>query len=235
MRHRRALAVPPPTVVLELCRNLGLHVNDDLIRTPNPVRAETVLNKVELTVFDIFRTEGPLLEGSELKKRCLERGVYRSTYMNCLTYSPILARYARGVYGLRGARVLPDELERFRSRTRPARRSTGTTKCAWSTDGVARITYTVSPGMLNCGVVAIPASVSDTVGAGRWPLFTVDGTQVGELTSRRGLAWGWLRHLRRSGRGPGDVMVLEIDRATGTAKIVVGGTELLQRSERLWD
>jgi hypothetical protein len=231
LRHRRAIAVPTGPILLELCGNLGLEVKDEVIRTPQPVRREKVLNAVELTVYDVLQSEGPLMRGAELERRCLERGAHRNTYINCIMYSPIVARYGVAIYGLRGARVLPAEVEAFRGRVGRMRRGKGITNCGLRSNGVPWITYKLGPSMVSAGVVPIPASVRLAVGEGRWPLFTVDGTQVGELVSRRAFAWGWVRYFRRTGAVVGDIMVLEIDGGTGTAKIAVGGPELLEQSE----
>ena len=61
MRHHRAPAAPPLPVLRGLCRHLGLDVDEDIIRTPNEIRAEEFLSDVELVVFDILCAEGPLL------------------------------------------------------------------------------------------------------------------------------------------------------------------------------
>jgi hypothetical protein len=83
------------------------------------------------------------------------------------------------------------------------------------------------------GVVPIPAGVRDLVGEGRWPLFTDERARVGELSIRRGFAWGWVRTFRRHGAGIGDVVHLDIDRATASATIRVGGPELFEQVDRL--
>jgi hypothetical protein len=230
-RHRRPISVPSGPILLALCRDFGLQVKGDLIRTPKPVRREKVLKAIELTVFEVLQTEGPLLPGTELEKRCFERGANRNTYLHCITYSPIVARYGAAVYGLRGARVFPGEVEAVRARAVRGRRGKGITSCGRRRTGVPWITYKIRQGMVNCGTVPIPAGVRHAVGEGRWPLLTVDGTQVGELACRRAFAWGWLRYFRQSGAAAGDIMVLEIDRDTGMATIAFGGQELWNQSD----
>ena len=56
--------------------------------------------------FNVFQTSGPLLSTVDLEKRCIQAGMNKHTFWVYLTYTPILARYAEGVYGLRRAFVL---------------------------------------------------------------------------------------------------------------------------------
>ena len=106
------------------------------------------------------------------------------------------------------------------------------TDYGWTNNGNAWIAYRVTPGIIRSGIVGIPAGMREALGEGRWPLLTADGKQIGDLVCRRAKAWGLGPYFRRRRPSVGDVMVLEIDRKTGTATIFVGGPEFLEQSER---
>jgi len=224
MRHHRSPVAPPFPVLIQLCRHLGLEVNGDLIRTRKPIRAKDVLTEDELAFFEILSAEGPLLPRNELQKRCLQRGVNPGSFMAYLSYSPILARYARGIHGLRGARIVQGEEEALRRRLGFSR---NVTRYGWKKSGVPWIAYRLSGGTIRSGVVNVPADMRDAFGEGRWPLLTVDGMRVGDLVCRRGFVWGLRPEFRRRGANVGDIIILEIDRKTGAATIRLGGPELL--------
>ena len=229
-RHPRFSSVPPSDVLRQLCRQLGLQVDGDIVRVQQPLRPEDVLSEVEFTFFDILRVEGPLLPTRGLEKRCLQRGMNRHTFSVYLGNSPILARYAPGVYGLRGAQVASGEAEGLRPRLI---RSRAVLDFGWKQGGAAWIAYTVTDGMLRSGIVVMPPGVRDTLGDGAWPLFAVDRTRVGTLVFRGGAAWGLAPFFRRHrGADVGDVLVLEIDRKTEVATVRVGGPELLEQIRR---
>jgi hypothetical protein len=116
MRHYRSPSPPPSAVLRQLCGCLGLEVHGDVIRAGKVIHPEEALTEVEFTFFDLLSTEGPLLPSGKLEKRCLQRGMNRSTFWVYLMYSPILARYADGIYGLRGAHFAPGEAEALRPR-----------------------------------------------------------------------------------------------------------------------
>lgn len=250
-RHYRSSSAVPSAVLRQLCIQLGLQVDCDIVRVQQPIpaeevsaqveftnaqklrdyiaqcRPEDVLSEVEFTFFDILRAEGPLLPTIELEKRCMQRGMNQSTFWVYLTYSPILAQYASGVYGLRGARVAPGEAEALSPR--PGR-SRVVEDYGWKKGGVAWIAYTVTDGILRSGVAGMPAGMRDALGDGSWPLITVDGTRVGTLVSRGASVWGLSPLFHRRGADVGDVLVLEIDRKAATASVRIGGPELLEQA-----
>ena len=111
MRHYRSAAAPPSAVLLQLCQHLGLETDGDIVRTRKELQPEGVLTEVEYTFYYILKLEGPLFQSVELEKRCLHYGMNVHTFWMYLMFSPILAQYAAGIYGLRGARFAPGEAE----------------------------------------------------------------------------------------------------------------------------
>ena len=54
----------------------------------------------ERTMADVLKEHGPILERQRLEDLCTARGLKRDTFYVHLTYSPVIERYAQGVYGL---------------------------------------------------------------------------------------------------------------------------------------
>lgn len=251
MRHHRSPSALPSVILRQLCRHLGFQVQGDIVRAEQQIRPEDdtgkiedgqwsrlinhirtirpedFLSEVELTFFNVLRAEGPLLPTNELEKRCLQRGMNRHTFWVYLTYSPILAQYASGVFGLRGAQVAPGEAEGLRPRMM---RTRVVQDFGWKRSGVAWIAYTVTDGILRSGVVGMPAGMRDALGDGSWPLFTVDRARIGTLICRDLSIRGLGPFFHRRGADVGDVLVLEIDRKTAVATVRVGGSELIEQA-----
>jgi hypothetical protein len=228
-RHRVSERSAPPAMVLrQLFKQFGLQVTRDTVRSQEPIRPQDVLSQVELIFFDILHAEGPLLATSELEKRCLQRGMNRHTFWTYLANCPILAQYATGVFGLRGAQVTPDEAGTLRQRRPP---SQVLKDFGWKND-VAWIAYTVTENFLRVGVATLPAGVRDALGDGLWPLLTADRIRVGTLVCRGGYVWGLEPFFYRGGTRVGDTLVIEIDRRAATATIRVRDPEPLEQANR---
>jgi len=223
IRRHRAPAAPPFPVLIRLCRELGLDVDGDLVRTRKPIRPEKVLTKHELVLFKILTANGPLLPTRDLQARCSRQGVNVNSLIAHLSYSPILARHGPGLHGLRGARTDPGE-EELRRRLELPRNVThhGCTK-----SGVPWMARKLTESAIRSGTMAIPAQMRNAVGEGRWPLLTVDGFRVGNVKCLRYSACGLRRAFSWHRANAGDVVNLEIDAKAGAATIRIGGPELL--------
>ena len=55
----------------------------------------------------MLKENGRILERQALEDRCIARGLKRDTFFVHLTYSPVLAKYAPSVYGVRGLEIAP--------------------------------------------------------------------------------------------------------------------------------
>ena len=74
-------------------------LSDTIEATPgiNPVE---VLTQAESSVVPILSEHGGTIGVSEFRSVCLGMGMNRRTFYACLTHSPIISEYARGVFGL---------------------------------------------------------------------------------------------------------------------------------------
>jgi len=104
--HRMRGISAPLHVLLELCRQLpGLRVYDDKVRAKSAIDPEDVLDEAERKMAYALSGNGGVMARAKLESICMQMGVKRSTFYHHLLYSPILANYAAGVYGLIGAEM----------------------------------------------------------------------------------------------------------------------------------
>jgi len=95
---------PPKRVLLEFCRQApGLRVNDETVKAEPAVNSYDVLSQVERDIVHILSEHDGTMATSEFKSICLGRGLNRWTYYQNLVSSPIISRYAGGLYGLIGS------------------------------------------------------------------------------------------------------------------------------------
>ena len=94
----------PKRVLLEFCRQApGLRVNDKVVKAEPAVNSDDVLSQVERDIVHILSEHDGTMAASEFKSVCLGMGVNRRTYYQNLVSSPIISRYAGGLYGLIGS------------------------------------------------------------------------------------------------------------------------------------
>jgi hypothetical protein len=94
----------PKRVLLEFCRQApGLRVNDKVVKAEPAVNSDDVLSQVERDIVHILAEHDGTMATAEFKSVCLGMGVNRQTYYQNLVSSPIISRYAGGLYGLIGS------------------------------------------------------------------------------------------------------------------------------------
>jgi hypothetical protein len=95
---------PPKRVLLEFCRQApGLRVDDDTVKAEPGVRTDDVLTQTERDIVHMLSEHGGTTTRSALKSVCLGMGVNQQTFYQNLVRSPIISRYADGLYGLIGS------------------------------------------------------------------------------------------------------------------------------------
>jgi hypothetical protein len=142
------------------------------------------------------------------------------TFNLYLSRSPILGRYAQGVYGLRGAEFTPGDLERCVPLQVKRLSDHG-----WTIDAKPWIAVELSAGALSSGVVSVPAAVRDFL-VGRYLLRAEDRAEIGTLViSEKGAGWGLAPLFRRRGGEPGDVLLIVFDPQRGEALARCGKRE----------
>lgn len=222
--HRLKGFAPPRRVLLELCRQLPEYtVENNVIVADPPLDWTVVLSEVEQLMVRVLRQAGSVLQTPTFEAICLTAGLNRATFWMYLQYSPIIERYSKGVYGLRGAEIPPGAIASLT----PKRRSTRVLKdFGWTNDGRIWLGYRLSKALVSNGVPSIPAAMKDFL-QGEFQIKAPDGSRFGTFVSRETGAWGLGPFLRRRGAEANDFLVLVLNLSTREAVPYLGDESLL--------
>ena len=223
--HRMQGYAPPRRVLLELCRQLpGCQVVNTSIRAVPPIDWRSVLRKVERTMVRVLKERGPIMPRPLLEEACVRLGILRATFYAYLSYSPVIARFASGVYGLPGASLLPGAIESLipeQHRYAKVRLDHG-----WTPEGRVWISYRLSDAVIFSGVCSIPTAMKRFLD-GQFTAIAVDGSRVGTLVCKGNSFWGLGPFFRRRGGEAGDCMVILFDLSKREATIHIGDDSLV--------
>lgn len=223
--HRMEGFAPPERVLIELCNQLqGFTVVKRTIKVDGEIGLKDVLSKNEKIMADILRANSGVMQREPFEEECVANGVNRTTFYAYLNYSPVITKYAVGVYGIRGARVALGLIESLK----PRRMKGKVLKdYGWTSQSRVWIGYELSQSMLTSGVFGVPSALGRFVD-GDFKMFTPNGASVGNLKVRKTRAWGLRPFLSRKGVDAGDHIVLVYDLASRMATIHVGDHNLLE-------
>lgn len=97
---------PPQAVLLEFCRQLSIcRVKGSTVVASRPINRESQLSNTEFLMYNVMKKRGPLLEWAKFETLCKAVGINSDAFTVFMASSPVITRYARGVYGLVGANV----------------------------------------------------------------------------------------------------------------------------------
>jgi len=215
--------MPPSNVLLELCKQLswctvvGRSIEADLNCE------EELGGTTEWIFFLILKEHGPVMKREDFETACIEQGMNRNTFFMYLTFSPIIHRYAIGVYGLRGAKVPPGFVESLVSEAYHHKRKT-LLDFGWAEDGKIWIAHNISAGMLKNGLFTIPAAIKEYL-EGIYILKTIDGTNIGNFTVKGNSGWNLGSFYKRRGAEEGDHLIILFDIGLKIARIAVSEDE----------
>jgi hypothetical protein len=218
---------PPREVLARLCQDSDRYERRDdwIVGKPGLPDWKDILGKCEATLVDVLFEFGPVMRRDDLEEIVVdERGLNRSSFYVYLGYSPVIARYAPGVYGLRGAQVTAAEVDVMipsRARTQVLQDH------GWTSKHELWIAYRISAAAERSGVLAVPKAVKG-VAQGSFELTTEDGRAIGTLVIEENM-WGLSPFYRRYGIEEGDYVVLVLDLRLRTATAFAGAQELLLR------
>jgi hypothetical protein len=216
---------PPRRVLLALCRQLpNCHVENNLVRADPPLRWQDVLRGTEYQMADILISHGPVMQRAKFEEMCRDRGMNRSTFYVYLDYSPILERFASGVYGLRGAIVDPSTIESLLPQSRPT--TTVRLDHGWSGNNRIWISYQLSEAMIANGAFSVPPGFKALL-QGSFTASVADGQRIGTLVVKETSGWGLGPFFRRRGGESGDLLLLVFDLSAKTVVISIGDQDLL--------
>lgn len=226
-RHYRTRGFAPPKRVLaSLCNEVeGYRCEDSLVMAEPQPDWRDVISGVEATMVAALMANGRVMARDEFERVCVGAGVNRSTFYVYLDNSPVLCKFARGVYGLRGTDIQPGVVERLVPKTKQGRVRLDH---GWTQDGCVWIAYRISAGMISSGVFGVPTSLGRVMG-GTYVLRTSDGAIVGKVTVPQdsGTAWGLGPLFSRRGGEPGDVLLLTFSPPNRTVTAEIGDEGLI--------
>ncbi len=168
---------------------------------------------------------GPIMQRSKFEELCVELDINRMTFFAYLKYSPVITKYAIGVYGLRGVQVPPGIVESLKPDfSRP--RGCVLIDYGWALEGKVWLGHKISESMIKSGVIVVPGAMKRFI-AGEFTLKTEDGLQVGRLVVKDSSAWSLGPFFRRRGGEVGDYLVLLLDLKARVTTIYIGDEGLL--------
>ncbi|MFY9855311.1 MAG: hypothetical protein WAK26_15680, partial [Terracidiphilus sp.] len=93
---------PPSEIVIEFCRQAcTCEALSQIVTCGETLNPSSTLSPAEMIQFDVLRERGPLLSRYDFERECCSRGMNQTTFSIYLGRSPIVARYAESLYGLR--------------------------------------------------------------------------------------------------------------------------------------
>jgi Sigma-70, region 4 len=190
--HRRGGFAPPQRVLLELCRQTpGYCAEASIIIADPPLDVSEVLFTTESFMVQILKEHGPLMQRAVFEKYCAD--IPRGTFYQYLNYSPVIQRYAKGVYGLPGTDVKPGVVELLiPDHHWRRRRGHVLLDFGWVSEGKIWLGYRVSEHMLTHGIGSIPTTMKAFL-TEQFALQTADGFSVGTLVCADNQMRGLLR------------------------------------------
>jgi hypothetical protein len=101
---RMGSTLAPERTLLAFCRQIdGLSVCGEMIHADPGIETADVLNKTEQDIYQLLSENNGIMSNAELIWQSNVLGMKRPTFYQCVTYSPIVARYNGSSYRLIGS------------------------------------------------------------------------------------------------------------------------------------
>lgn len=217
---------PPRRVLLEFCRKLSFcKVDGEIINTDSKLDWEQALDGVEWMMAAILNEYGPVMSRKHFQEKCLEYNINENTFFIYLIYSPIITKYAIGVYGLRGAKIEPGVIESLKTKKESIK---ALLDFGWK-DGNIWLGLRISKAMLDSGVFTVPIAMKKYL-QGNFSFYVADDkTFIGNVKVKDARAWNIKRFFQRRGGEVNDYIVLTFDIGTREIKGYIGDMDLLDK------
>jgi Sigma-70, region 4 len=220
-RNRRLWKEPPPEdVLVEFCRRMPqVRIEGDRIISDPPRDWKKSLIGVEARLVAMLKAHGPVMDRGVMEDLCVGGGMNRFSFHAFVSWSPVIAQFGHSIYGLLGADVSAEEVERLLAQRRASRTNHRVLdRHGWTDDGRVWLSYRLSKAASTYAVITIPAALREVVN-GRFQFIGSDGQPIGTLATKDGRAWGLGAFLRKHDAQIGDHIVLTLDLEKRTAVV----------------
>jgi len=217
--------VPPENILTEFCQQIPECVVDgvNVIQAASELPSD-VLRGSELKLVELLLEHGPLCKRRELQRLAVDSKISIPSFWRALNYCQTIQRYARGVYGLTGAEVRPEDVKYLMPA--PVRPERVMQDHGWTDDGEIWLAYRISEALLDTGVLPVPTAKRELI-AGQFELHGPNGNTIGSLVIKGIKGWGIGPFLRRSSVEVGDILLLTISTAQQRAVVRIGDDGLI--------
>lgn len=212
---------PSSEAILGLCRRKPdrFMVRGELVRAVSRLDWQERIAGVERTMIEVLmEAPGHVLHRDDFERRVRARGVNVNTFSVYTSYSPFLRDLGNGLWGIRGVKPDPVEVERLRRQPRLRRRQVEDWR--WLPSG--RLRVAVRMRRVGSLVVGMPAAIRRFVAGRTFRAALPDGRFLGHIkVNEDGTSWGYGRPLRAMRASPGDLMLADFDIESATVAIGV--------------
>lgn len=223
--HRMSGFVVPKAVLLEVCNQLSDYVVEgDVVRASPPIDWKVTLDGVEYEIARILFENGGILDRGALEELCCGAGINQTSFYMYIGYSPVVKRYAPSIYGLRGFRISPAQMQNLLKERRTGK---VLIDYGWTDGQNIWVGYKVSPNMLATGIFSIPAAMSKYLSYFHYSLSVGEGLKALSIRTEKYTGWNIRTALVRRGVQVGDYLVLVFNLRDKTVQAHSGGEELL--------
>lgn len=224
--HRMEGFAPPKEILLQFCREISwCKIQGGLVYAEPRLDWEQVLKGTnDWAMCAILKEYGQAMPTAEFEKRCLEIGINKRTFSVYLSYSPIIAKIAPGIYALRGSKIPPGIVESLKRDRKPQK---VISDYGWTSDGEIWIAIKLSEAILRIGVFSIPSGMKTFI-QGEFAFKAADGAAIGNLRIRDCNGWSLSSFFTRRGGEVGDYLVLVFDLKNRIVKAHIGDVNLLE-------
>ena len=223
--HRMEGFAPPRQVLLNFCKTLPwCKIEGSTVTVDSNLNWEKVLDRssTEWAMAAILKEYGPIMSRVKLQEKCFEVGMGQVAFFSALSNSPIITKFAPGVYGLRGAKSQPGTIESLKPKREPKK---VVLDYGWTRDGKIWIGNRVSESIMLSGVCGIPSSMKNFL-QGNYSLQAADGVFLGDLKIKDNSLWSVTPFFKRRGGEIDDYIVLTFDLKSREAKCYIGDIDL---------
>jgi hypothetical protein len=227
-KSRRLAMVPPQRTLAAFVEQAGLAtVLEDRVRVgPNAVKSLSD-GSVEATMLKVLDAHGPVMDGEQFARRCVEAGLNSTSFYIYRLISPVIGSLGKGVYCKVGAEVAPGTVEDIVARRNLTPRISDH---GWTSTGRLWFGTQLSVATIAMGGIRLMSFVSDLT-QGDWEVVLPDQTTCGSVSCKGIYIFNFRRALALLGAEPMDLVAVEFDLSRGQVHVRVGGPELFEKIE----